>query len=92
MRFLSGDEAPDLDYEFISDPKEHLAKLIDPDKYSELLENAECTFCEMKDQPLTGPFCKFEKDEKSGQNKSIIGEPLWFHAQCIERNNFSSFD
>lgn len=49
MKFVSGDEEPDLDYEFISDPKKQLAKLIDPDKYLKLLENAECTFCEMKD-------------------------------------------
>lgn len=46
-----------------------------------------CAFCQKKDQPLVGPFCKYEDSAKT----NMVGQPLYFHQDCIEFNQYSRF-
>ena len=46
-----------------------------------------CSFCQKRDPPLVGPFCKYE--DKS--QKKMIGAPLYFHKECIENNQYSKY-
>lgn len=46
-----------------------------------------CAFCQKKDLPLVGPFCKYE----DGERTKMVGLPLFFHQDCIEMNLYSRF-
>ena len=45
----------------------------------------QCGFCKRRDEPLVGPFCKYDDQKK------LVGSPLYFHRMCIENNQYSKY-
>ena len=75
-------DPPDEDYEYIT-CFDQIKGLL-PEDY--VLDKT-CNLCNKADDPVVGPFCKFED---AGKTK-LVGKPLHFHQDCIEFNNYSSF-
>jgi hypothetical protein len=72
----------DHDYRFISD-QSSLNELV-PSKNI----NRICAFCNRKEEPLVGPFCKFDEGKDS---QRLVGQPLFFHQECLEINPISKY-
>ena len=73
----------DRDYKFMSD-KTILHEFFPKDTQMVQI----CSFCNRADEPLIGPFCKFDESKDS---QKLIGSPLFFHKDCIEINRISKF-
>ena len=70
------DSQPDEDY--------NLVEGADADALNIQQAQKVCSFCQKMDEPLVGPFCKYE-------GKDLVGSPLFFHQDCIELNQYSKF-